>query len=77
MVMGGVAFLTTIPKTIEFINKKESKIFAPTQEPIALIKFKDMIYHCQGIVKTSCGHSIHCGNMTVHCVKDIQVEYLQ
>lgn len=51
---------------------------APTSnEAIALVKYKDMVYSCQGVVETWCGHSIHCGDVSVHCVTNIQVEYLQ
>ena len=45
-------------------------------KPIALIKFKDTVYQCQGIVTTECGYSIHCGNMSVHCVDKLVIEYL-
>jgi len=45
-------------------------------KPIALVKYNDMVYHCEGVIKTDCGHSLHCGNMSVHCVTDMEVEYL-
>lgn len=55
---------------------KETIPVNPWGKPIALVKYHDMIYHCQGVVKTNCGHSLHCGNMSVHCVTDFEIEYL-
>lgn len=45
-------------------------------KPVALVKYKDTVYHCQGIVKTSCGNTLHCGNVSMHCATDITVQYL-
>lgn len=62
------------PKKVEANKQIETTI---VNKPIALVRYKDTIYHCEGIIKTKCGHSLHCGNMSVHCVTDFQVEYLQ
>lgn len=51
--------------------------YIPTNNPIALVKYRDTIYHCQDVVKTSCGYDIYCGNISYHCVNDITVEYLK
>ena len=55
--------------------KVPQQIKAPPK-PIALVKYKDTVYQCQGIVTTECGYSIHCGNMSVHCVDKLTIEYL-
>lgn len=53
------------------------KLEAPTQTPpIAMVKYKDTVYHCEELAKTECGYSIHCGSLSVHCANDIVVEYL-
>ena len=46
------------------------------KEPIAIANYNGTVYHCQDVIKTSCGNTIHCDNMTVHCIKDTDVEYL-
>jgi hypothetical protein len=73
LVLTAKNFITPTQK----VQVTPENVFIPTDKPIAIVKYKDMIYHCQGIIKTKCGHSLHCGNMSVHCVTDIQVEYLQ
>lgn len=55
------------------VNNSRSYI----NKPIALVEYNDMIYHCEGVIKTKCGHTLHCGDMSVHCVTDINVEYLR
>lgn len=47
-----------------------------TSLAIALVKYKDVIYHCESIVKTSCGHTLNCGNLSFHCANNLVVEYL-
>lgn len=63
-------------KPSKVATKPTETILPVFNKPIALVKYKDMIYHCQGIVKTNCGHSLHCGRMSVHCVTNFEVEYL-
>jgi len=46
-------------------------------KPIALVKYKDVVYQCQGVINTTCGYSIHCGNLSVHCVDKLTIEYLE
>lgn len=67
--------LTSMIFLIAFTVKKKDS-YNNTAEPLALVKYKDIIYQCQGIIRTNCGHTIHCGKMSVHCVTDIEVEYL-
>lgn len=45
-------------------------------KPIALIKYNDIVYQCQGVVTTECGYSIHCGNLSVHCLDTLTIQYL-
>ncbi len=53
------------------------QVEAPTHDqPIALVKYQNTIYHCEALAKTDCGYSIHCGSMSLHCANDIVVEYL-
>lgn len=52
------------------------KQLAVPVKPIALVKYKDTVYQCQGVVTTECGYSIHCGKLSVHCVKTLTIEYL-
>lgn len=53
------------------------KLQAPTIiAPIALVKYKNTIYHCEEIKPTNCGHSIHCGDMSLHCADNLTIEYL-
>lgn len=71
--------LAVVISVQNFTTKKVVKtIETPVySKPIALVKYKDMIYQCQGIIKTKCGHSLHCGDMSIHCVTNFDVEYLQ
>lgn len=45
-------------------------------EPVALVKYKDTVYQCEDVAKTPCGHSIHCGEIAVHCAENLVIEYL-
>lgn len=73
--------VVNIPDGVELPKAKpvvttRSDVIKPWADPIAMVKYNDMIYHCQGVIKTDCGHSLHCGNLTVHCVTDFTIEYL-
>lgn len=56
------------------------KVLAPppiiSWEPIAMVKYGNTIWHCQDIVKTECGYTIHCKQYSFHCANDLVVEYL-
>lgn len=62
----------------DVIKKPAVKLQAPIfyRKPIALVKFNDVIYHCQSITKTQCGYSIHCDELNYHCANDLVIEYI-
>ena len=64
-----IGFFAKHDKLME--RKKLSQV-----EPIALVKYEDVIYQCQSIVKTKCGTAIHCGNLTVNCTHNLVIEYI-
>ena len=43
---------------------------------VALVKYRGTIYQCQSISKTSCGYTLHCNNITMHCANDLVIENL-
>lgn len=42
----------------------------------AMVKYNQVVYHCQDVVKTNCGHTIRCDDMSVHCANDLVIEYI-
>lgn len=71
-----IAFTLSLGELGSAAIKRET-INLPVLNAMALVKYKNVVYHCQNVVPTQCGHSIHCGKLSVHCAKDITVEYLK
>jgi hypothetical protein len=42
----------------------------------ALVKYNEVVYHCQDVVKTECGHSIRCDSMSIHCADNLVIKYI-
>lgn len=59
--------LTGLPTRFPPINKNPV---------IALVKYQDVIYHCEEVKNTKCGYSISCNGLAKHCVNDLEIEYL-
>lgn len=54
-----------------------TKLASPKKSLVALVKYNNVIYQCQKVIKTNCGHTINCDNLSVHCANNIAVEYLK
>lgn len=60
-----------------YVNHADLSTSKPIKvEPVAIVKYKDTVYQCQRVAVSNCGYSIDCGNMSVHCIKNITIEYL-
>lgn len=68
--------LALVISTMAVNHYTPPKQIAVPIKPIALVKYNDTVYQCQGVVATQCGYSIHCGNLSVHCVDALTIEYL-
>lgn len=54
-----------------------AKVASGKKLPIALVKYNNVVYHCERVNKTICGHSIDCGKLSVHCAQNLVIEKLR
>jgi hypothetical protein len=73
----GILIVVSCVIIIKMNTNKKPVLLQSDIKPIAIVKLKDTIYHCQSIARTKCGYTIDCGKTSIHCISNITVEYLR